>query len=195
MTGTAATAINEAIPNPRPIVGTWTLAQFIQTRLDLRPVLFPQGYGRLLELRPVALFTLREVLFGFEAHLDFAFQLRIGAALQRFAEQYVRHFAEANAFGVLPYRAYREAPRQTDRVWQDVRYRYFMETDYSGPALKNVPGTGGLGNIQSHSLEVSNTDVAKEFINMIAAQRAYQANAAILKRYQKMVETTLELLR
>lgn len=34
-----------------------------------------------------------------------------------------------------------------------------------------------------------------EMMNMSTASRAYQANAAILKRYQKMVETTLELLR
>jgi len=32
-------------------------------------------------------------------------------------------------------------------------------------------------------------------INMSLATRTYQANAAVLKRYQQMVETTLELLR
>jgi flagellar basal body rod protein FlgC len=32
-------------------------------------------------------------------------------------------------------------------------------------------------------------------INLTIATRAYEANAAVLKRYQKMVETTLELLR
>ena len=40
-----------------------------------------------------------------------------------------------------------------------------------------------------------NVSLPKELINLNAATRAYQANAAILKRYQKMVETTLELLR
>lgn len=34
-----------------------------------------------------------------------------------------------------------------------------------------------------------------EMITLNIASRAYQANAAILKRYQKMVETSLELLR
>jgi flagellar basal-body rod protein FlgC len=34
-----------------------------------------------------------------------------------------------------------------------------------------------------------------EMVNLNIASRAYQANAAILRRYQKMVETTLELLR
>ncbi|MHC4395201.1 MAG: flagellar basal body rod protein FlgC [Planctomycetota bacterium] len=40
-----------------------------------------------------------------------------------------------------------------------------------------------------------NVDLATEMINLNIASRAYQANVAILKRYQKMVETTLELLR
>ena len=40
-----------------------------------------------------------------------------------------------------------------------------------------------------------NVQLPVEMMNMSIATRAYQANAAILKRYQKMVETTLELLR
>ena len=40
-----------------------------------------------------------------------------------------------------------------------------------------------------------NVNLPIEMINLNAATRAYQANAAILKRYQQMVETTLELLR
>lgn len=40
-----------------------------------------------------------------------------------------------------------------------------------------------------------NVSVPIEMMNLTVATRAYQANAAILKRYQQMVETTLELLR
>ncbi len=40
-----------------------------------------------------------------------------------------------------------------------------------------------------------NVKVPVEMMNLNAAARAYQANAAVLKRYQQMVETTLELLR
>lgn len=40
-----------------------------------------------------------------------------------------------------------------------------------------------------------NVDLPTEMINLNLATRAYQANAAVLKRYQRMVETTLELLR
>ena len=40
-----------------------------------------------------------------------------------------------------------------------------------------------------------NVNLPIEMMNLTTATRAYQANAAILKRYQQMVETTLELLR
>jgi len=40
-----------------------------------------------------------------------------------------------------------------------------------------------------------NVNLPVEMINLNIATRAYQANAAVLKRYQQMVETTLELLR
>jgi len=40
-----------------------------------------------------------------------------------------------------------------------------------------------------------NVNLPIEMMNLTIATRAYQANVAILKRYQQMVETTLELLR
>lgn len=40
-----------------------------------------------------------------------------------------------------------------------------------------------------------NVDLPIEMVNLTMATRAYQANVAVLKRYQHMVETTLELLR
>ena len=40
-----------------------------------------------------------------------------------------------------------------------------------------------------------NVQLPLEMMNLNIASRAYQANAAVLKRYQNMVETTLELLR
>ncbi|MBN1506861.1 MAG: flagellar basal body rod protein FlgC [Sedimentisphaerales bacterium] len=40
-----------------------------------------------------------------------------------------------------------------------------------------------------------NVHLPVEMMNLNVASRAYQANAAVLRRYQKMVETALELLR
>jgi flagellar basal-body rod protein FlgC len=44
-------------------------------------------------------------------------------------------------------------------------------------------------------ITMPNVHLPVEMMNLTVASRAYQASAAILKRYQKMVETTLELLR
>ena len=44
-------------------------------------------------------------------------------------------------------------------------------------------------------VQMPNVSLPVEMMNMSLATRTYQANAAVLKRYQQMVETTLELLR
>ena len=44
-------------------------------------------------------------------------------------------------------------------------------------------------------ITMPNVKMSVELINLNMASRAYEANAAILKRYQKMVETSLGLLK
>jgi flagellar basal-body rod protein FlgC len=44
-------------------------------------------------------------------------------------------------------------------------------------------------------VDMPNVDLPVEMMHMMTATRAYQANAAVLKRYEDMVDTTLELLR
>ena len=54
----------------------------------------------------------------------------------------------------------------------------------------------GNPNADEHGyVAMPNVNVPIEMMNLNIATRAYQANAAILKRYQQMVETTLELLK
>ncbi len=57
---------------------------------------------------------------------------------------------------------------------------YFTKTELSGAPTRNYAGSGGVGDIRSNALEISNTDVTTEFINMMTAQRAYQANARVI---------------
>ena len=71
----------------------------------------------------------------------------------------------------------------------------FAETINSGDALINKPGTGGLGEISPNSLEMSNTDIATEFINMITAQRAYQANAKVITTTDQMMSELMNIKR
>jgi len=70
---------------------------------------------------------------------------------------------------------------------------YFGETDDSGEAIINAAGSGGLGEIMSNTLETSNTDVAKEFVNMITAQRAYQASAKVITTADQMLSTLMNI--
>jgi len=72
---------------------------------------------------------------------------------------------------------------------------YFTETNDSGTPSIGNPGEGGLGKCQSHSLEISNTDVAKEFIKMIAAQRAYQSSAKIITTTDQMLQELMQIKR
>jgi len=72
---------------------------------------------------------------------------------------------------------------------------YFMETAESGSATVGNPSEGGLGGLQSHALEISNTDVAKEFIKMIAAQRAYQSSSRIITSADEMLQELMNIKR
>jgi flagellar hook protein FlgE len=71
----------------------------------------------------------------------------------------------------------------------------FSETLTSGQAIINVPGSGGLGEVKSNSLEMSNTDIGTEFINMITAQRAYQASAKIITTTDEMMTALMNTKR
>jgi flagellar basal-body rod protein FlgC len=44
-------------------------------------------------------------------------------------------------------------------------------------------------------IQLPNVSLPVEMMNLSLATRTYQANAAVLRRYQQMVDTTLELLR
>jgi flagellar basal-body rod protein FlgC len=62
-------------------------------------------------------------------------------------------------------------------------------------SLQRVFDPGNPKADASGYISMPNVQLPVEMMNLTVASRAYQANAAILKRYQKMVETTLELLR
>jgi flagellar hook protein FlgE len=70
----------------------------------------------------------------------------------------------------------------------------WAESSASGQPLIGAPSTGSLGALQSGALESSNVDITTELVNMITAQRVYQANAETVKT-QDQVEQTLMNLR
>jgi flagellar basal-body rod protein FlgG len=67
---------------------------------------------------------------------------------------------------------------------------YFLETTASGNPIVGTPGgTEGLGSIQQGALENSNVDVVGEFIQMILAQRSYEANSRVVHAADEMFQT------
>ncbi|QHI97984.1 flagellar hook-basal body complex protein [Xylophilus rhododendri] len=70
---------------------------------------------------------------------------------------------------------------------------YWKETISSGAPIKNVPGSGNFGKINSGTLEDSNVDLTAELVNMMTAQRAYQANAQTIKTQDQIMSTLVNL--
>ncbi len=69
----------------------------------------------------------------------------------------------------------------------------WAETAASGQALPGSPGSGNLGVIQSSAVEDSNVDLTAELVNMITAQRVYQANAQTIKTQDQVLQTLVNL--
>jgi len=65
----------------------------------------------------------------------------------------------------------------------------YQPTDASGDATVASPGgTEGLGTLMQGYTEQSNTSIVNEFINLIAAQRAYEANSKVVKAADEMYQ-------
>lgn len=63
----------------------------------------------------------------------------------------------------------------------------------SGEPVYDAPGSGRLGSIQSCALENSNVDLTEELVNMITAQRNYEANAKTISTADQMTQTILNI--
>jgi len=69
----------------------------------------------------------------------------------------------------------------------------WTETSESGAALVGRPGQNGMANLKGQALEESNVDMSQELVNMIIAQRAYQANAQTIKTQDQALQSLITL--
>lgn len=69
----------------------------------------------------------------------------------------------------------------------------WVETSSSGPALLGAPQSGQFGSLQASAVEDSNVDLTAELVNMITAQRVYQANAQTIKTQDAVMQTLVNL--
>jgi flagellar basal-body rod protein FlgG len=66
----------------------------------------------------------------------------------------------------------------------------FEATGSSGDPILGTPGGAeGLGTIQQGAVEESNVNVVEEFVNMILAQRSYEANSRVVRAADEMFQT------
>jgi len=71
--------------------------------------------------------------------------------------------------------------------------RMFKASTTPSDPIKGVPGDGNLGVLQAGALEESNVDLTGELVNMITAQRIYQANAQTIKAQDQVLQTLVNI--
>ncbi len=76
---------------------------------------------------------------------------------------------------------------------QPVGNNAWTETAASGQASLGQPGSNGLSKLVGQATEASNVDMSKELVNMIIAQRTYQANSQTIKTQDEIMQVLMNL--
>jgi len=71
----------------------------------------------------------------------------------------------------------------------------YAESLASGQALPGVAQSGRLGSISPSSVEMSNVDLAQEFVKMITTQRAFQANSRVITTSDEILNELINIKR
>ena len=65
----------------------------------------------------------------------------------------------------------------------------------SGLPIEGDPGTQGLGSVVAGAVELSNTDIGKNLIDLVLATTQYRGNARVITAAQQMLDELLNLRR
>lgn len=76
---------------------------------------------------------------------------------------------------------------------QPVGGNAWVETSASGQPVYGKPGENGMATIRGQAVEESNVDMSMELVNMIIAQRTYQANAQTIKTQDQILQTLITM--
>lgn len=71
----------------------------------------------------------------------------------------------------------------------------YAEAAASGRALVGAAGSGGRGSIVAGSLEMSNVDLTRAFVDMITTQRGFQASTRVIATANEMLDDVVRLIR
>lgn len=69
----------------------------------------------------------------------------------------------------------------------------WVQSFESGEPVRNPPGSGTLGSLQAGALEDSNVEISDQLVNLIVAQRNYQANAKTIETESAITQTIINL--
>ncbi|MBA1250741.1 MULTISPECIES: flagellar hook protein FlgE [Pseudomonas] len=69
----------------------------------------------------------------------------------------------------------------------------WIQTVASGEPVRGTPGSGVIGTIESGSLEDSNVDLTAQLVDLIVAQRNYQANAKTIETENAISQTIIQI--
>ena len=69
----------------------------------------------------------------------------------------------------------------------------WAESFASGTPQLGEAGTSSFGLIQSGALEASNVDIAAQLVNLITAQRNFQANAEVISTADSITQTIINI--
>jgi flagellar hook protein FlgE len=83
------------------------------------------------------------------------------------------------------------AADQLERVGSNL----YLETRSSGQPVLGKAGDGGRAFISSGALEQSNVDIAEQFVRMIAAQRAFEANSKTITTADQLLSELIAMKR
>ena len=65
---------------------------------------------------------------------------------------------------------------------------YYLPTEASGEPIEGTPGEDALGTINQGYLENANVNIVEEMVDMIVAQRAYEASSKVIKTSDEMMQ-------
>jgi len=74
-------------------------------------------------------------------------------------------------------------------------HNLYAESPASGQAMPGVALSGSLGSISPSAIEMSNVDLAQEFVKMITTQRAFQANSRVITTSDEILQELISLKR
>lgn len=120
---------------------------------------------------------------GFGAGQLIAFEIEAsGVAFARFTN------GQSRAIGQVALAAFRN-----NNGLQPVGDTNFSESFASGTPTVGAPGAGGRGSIQSSAVESANVDITAELVNLIIAQRNFQANAQVISANDQLTTAIINL--